>query len=173
MSRADIRIVDVGGRNVTPVRRFVTVAAQEAITAGEPVKINPAGTKMYYVTLLTNGDPVITPGSWDYFVGIAAADSTHTTSADGYVDVYLDTPGTIYGAKAKTATQVDTQSEVDSRQFYRVVLDLTSSKFTIDGAAATATTNGLIILGGDPSNSELHFAVAEQATWRFFGSTLA
>jgi len=172
MSRGDIRISDPGGKSVNPVRRFATVAAQGAILAGEPVKIQATVPKMYYVTLLADGDGVMTAASF-YFVGIAAGDGTHTSSADGYVDVYIDLPGTVYRARALTAANADTQAEIDSRQFYRVVIDLTSSAFTLDASAADNRQNAFVIIGGDTTERAFDFVCAEEATWRNFGRRAA
>ena len=161
MAKGDIKIVDCGGRSNSPVLKFRTKGGDTAINAGEPVKIARAST--VYVVPLADGD-LLTDAP--YFVGIAAANATHTTSADGYVDVYLDLPGTVYRAKAKTAANADTQADIDDRMLYRVVIDLTSSKYTVDAAASDLATNGLIIVGGSAATSEIDFIVAGQATWR-------
>jgi len=163
MGKGDIRIYDLGGRNVVPVRKFrvLDTGNQTAINAGELVKIEPTGIN--YVVPLADADPNC---SADYVVGLAADDSDSTSSAGGTVDVYLDLPGIIYRAKVKTATDADTQTEIDDRLNYRVVIDLTSSKYTVDNTATDAKDNALILLGGNPDQSEVDFAIADGATWR-------
>ena len=167
MSRGDIKIVDSGGKNVVPVRRFITKSGQGAILAGEPVRTSradpaPAAGKGFYAVALYDNEPV---ADQHYFLGIAAADSTETSSADGVVEVYLDLPGTLYAIKPTTAGNANTQAELDSVLFYRAVFDVTSSKFTITLEADSAK-NALILLGGDPLNDEIHFAVSDDASWR-------
>lgn len=152
--------MDVAGRNVTPVRRFPTKAKETAINAMEPVMTAGYGNGAIfvsapYVIALTTGFPTRAPAS-NYFIGIAAAASSHSSSADGYVDVYLDLPGTVYGCKAKVAANMDTQSEIDAKVFYRVGFDLTASTYTID-VAGNANAYNLVIVGGDPNTSEVHF----------------
>ena len=167
MARGDIRIQDTGGRNVVPVRRFPVESGQTAINAGEPVMVATAGELDapldVYVIALTDGLPLSTNS---YFVGIAAADGTHTSSADGYVDVYLDLPGIIYAAKQKNTAGLS-QAEIDLGTFKRYVFDLTSSSYTLDDTGtAVSSNNGLIIVGGNPDSDEWYFTTASSATWR-------
>jgi len=163
MSAGDIKIVDLGGRNVSPVRRFVTESAETAINPGEPVVISNTNV---YVIAAVDADGVCYA---DYFVGIAAKVSSHSASADGYVDVYLDLPGVIYAAKPKTAGSCNTQAKIDALMFKRVILDLTASKYTVDTANAGGVTQSIMIMGGNPDQDECYFAVCDQGTWRNYG----
>ena len=156
-----LRVVDTGGRNVAPTRRFPTNSAQGAIAPGAPVVLNTSGS--YYVIVAVDGD--ITAGS-DYFVGIAATTGTHSSTANGYVDVYLALPGVVFGGSPKTAGAANTQAEIDVLCFKRVVLDLTAGDWTVDSAAADAALNGVVIVGGDPNNDEIWFEVTDPATYR-------
>ena len=163
MAKGDIRFYDVGGKINVPVRTFPTRAGSTAILAGEPLVIaQTAAVIQPYVIVLTDGLPLV--GN-DYFVGFAANASSHTSSADGYVDVYLDTPGTVYAAKAKTTTTWNTQKLVDNQTFYRIVFDLTTSTYTADIAASTGT-RGLLTVGGDYTTYTVYFTASDAATWR-------
>ena len=117
---------------------------------------------------LADGDPQI---GVDYFVGIAAGAGTHTASASGYVDVYLDLPGTVYSARATTASTWDTQREVDLNTGYRISLDLISSAYTANVAddLGTSAIDGLQIVGGNFSGYEVYFQSLDGASWRGAG----
>lgn len=164
MSTGDIRLQDIAGKNAPNVRTFTTESAETAINPGEIVKITSSGGT--YVVAMQDGDPTIFA---DYIVGLAAKASSHTASADGYVDVYLDTPGTVYAGKPKTAGSCNTQAKVDALMLKRIVLDVTASKTTVDTAAADASTNGVIVVGGNPATDECYFSFLDQATWRNYG----
>lgn len=176
MSRNDIRIVDSGGRTANPVRTFYLKQGEATLTAGEPVKISPTAAASgashagsFYPILLGDGDVLVgATNSGLYFLGIVAKDSTQTGTADGTVDVYLDLPGTIYAAKPKTAGATDTSAEISRRQFYSMVIDLTSSKFTIDDTVAHLSVNPFVVVGGSADNDELHFICKDIASWRKF-----
>ncbi len=149
MARGDISIIKGAG----PAVEFQTEAASTAFFAGEPVKLKAAGSP--YAIVCVDGD--LTIGTDTVFLGIAASDSTHTASADGVVRVYMVTPTTILRAKAKTYSTVDTQSEINALCGDRVVLDLTSSTWTIDAGAGDGANNAFYILGGDPIRGTIDF----------------
>lgn len=161
MARGDILLKDHGGANTLPTQRWLTEAAATAILAGEPVKFKSAGSP--YAIPLADAD--LTIGTDTAMLGVAASDGTHTASADGYVDVYMPLPGTVWRAKAKTASTFDTQSEIDALIGDRVVLDLTSSTYTVDVAAGDGANNAFYIVGGDPTNSEVWFTIRTDATY--------
>lgn len=155
MSRFDIRPVDVGGLSNLPTYKWaVQSGTGTLIKAGEPVKIQ--NTSASSVVYLNDGDPT---GSQIMFVGIAADDSTDTSTATGFVNVYVPTPGIVYEAKAKTASAADTEAEINNLRGKRVLLDLTSGVWTVDTAATDATVNGILIVGGDPLTSRIHFMI--------------
>ena len=147
MARGDISIIKGAG----PAVEFRTEANSTAIYAGEPVKLKAAGSP--YAIACEDGD--LTIGTDTVFLGIAASDSSHSASADGVVLVYMDTATTVLRAKAKTYSTVDTQSEINALCGDRVVLDLTSSTWTIDAAAGDNSANAFYILGGDPVRGTL------------------
>jgi len=149
MARGDISIIKGCG----PAVEFQTEANSTAIYAGEPVKLKAAGSP--YAIACVDGD--LTIGTDTVFLGIAATDSTHTTAADGVVRVYMVTATTVLRAKAKTYSTVDTQSEINALVGDRVVLDLTSTTWTIDAAAGENSANAFYILGGDPVRGTIDF----------------
>lgn len=153
MAKGDIKIVDAGGLSAVPTYRWQTEAAATAIYAGEPVKLKAAGSP--YVIPCADAD--MTLGTDVQFIGIAASDSTHTSAADGTVDVYIPFPWIVYEAKAKTSASVDTQSEINALCGDRKIFDLTSSTYTVDEAAADAVGNMLLVIGGDPAKKTLKF----------------
>lgn len=159
MSRGDIKFQDKPYMTV-PAVRWQTEAAATAIYAGEPVKLKAAGSP--YVIPVADGEPVI--GTTTAVIGIAATDSTHTASADGFVMVYLPLPGIVYRARAKTTSTVDTQAEINALCGDRVVFDLTSSVYTVDAAAGDGATNGIYIVGGNPDTYEVYFTMRTSGT---------
>lgn len=160
MAKNDIRIKDAAAAASLPVWTFQTEAGATAILAGEPVKLKSTGSQ--YVIPLADGEPVI--GTTTQVMGVAKSDSTHTASVDGTIDVYMPLPGVVYAAKAKTAADVDTQSELNALVNDRVVLDLTSSSYTVDASAADGATKGIQIVGGDPARSVVYFTIRPAAS---------
>lgn len=159
MAQNDITIVRTAGGNV-PTYRWQTDAGDTAIKAGEPVKLKAAGSP--YVIPLADADSTI--GTDTSMVGIAASDSTHTASADGFVDVYVPLPGLVYEAKAKTAASVDTEAEILALCGDRKIFDLTGTTYTVDEAAADAAANSIVIVGGNAEKRTLHFIIRANAT---------
>lgn len=143
MARGDIRVC----RGPLVYQRFLVKAgAAASIKAGEPVVQNIGGDAEYVVIPTAN----VTTG--DTFVGIAVSDSSDTASADGYVDVAMPTFGTVYRGNAKTKASL-----ADSQRLTKVVIDLTSSTFTID---ESTTSNGLCqIVDFNSTTGEVDFVV--------------
>lgn len=163
MAANDIKVLSSGGASQLPVLRWKTSKLETTINPGEPVMFNSGiANTNDYVIALTDGKPLV---GTDYFVGIAASTSTHTSSADGYVDVYQPISGAVYRAKAKSTTAADTQSEVDDLVGKHTLFDLTASTYTIDTAASDDINNGLLIVGGNPSNNEVDFQINPRATY--------
>lgn len=158
MAKNDIRIVDVGGANVTPVRTFRTDANSTAIKVGEPVKVSGN-----YVTPLATADPEI---GTDRMVGIAASDSTHTASVDGTVDVYIPIPGvTVMRAKAHTAANIDTDAKVLGLLNDSVTFDLTSTVYTVnEDEGDDPDVHGLLIVDGNVTEGTLDFVLKSGAS---------
>lgn len=168
MAANDIKVLSANGLAQLPCLTFKTSAGEVAINPGEPVAFNVPtlnAATSDYVIAMTDGKPVV---ATDYMVGIAKSTGTHTSSANGTVDVYLATPGVIFRCKAKSSTAADTQGEIDDLVGKRVLLDLTAGTYTVDTAEAPALVNGIIIVGGNPLNNEVDFMVAPRAT--FFGN---
>lgn len=140
--------------------RWQTDAGDPAIVAGQPLKLKAAGGR--YVVGLEDGD--LTIGTDTAFVGIAKSDSTHTASADGEVEVYIPFEGTVYEIKAKSATAVDTQAEIDALRGKRCVIDLTTGVYTLDTAASDAAANAFVIIGGNAAHRTLYVIVRASAT---------
>lgn len=155
MSLADVSIIGPSGQNLPSALSFRTEANTTVINAGEPCKIG--GTGVNYAVITADAEPVTTDPT---FIGIAATTSTQTASADGLVDVYPAVPGLVYACKAKTASTFDTDAEILGVLNDKVPFDLTAGVYTIDVAAAGAT-NGLRIVGGDPTNAVVYFVIRE------------
>ena len=153
MGIQDFRIKTAGGAQTVPVIRCNTEAAATAILPGEPVKFKSAGSK--YVIPMADAEPAI--GTTTAIVGIACSTSTQTASADGVVDVYKISPEDIIVAKAKSSTAADTEAEIIALKGKRILVDLTSSVYTVDTAASDGATNGLIVVGGNANTKEIWF----------------
>lgn len=153
MAKMNVRVKTPNGALTVPVIVCNTEAAATNIKAGEPVKLKTAGSK--YVIPLADAEPVI--GTTTAVVGIAASTSTETASADGTVSVYQVKPDTIIVTKAKSSTAADTEAEIIALKNKKVLLDLTSSTYTIDTGASDGATNGVIIVGGNADRKEIWF----------------
>lgn len=161
MARNDIKLQDNGPFSAVPTWEFGLIPATPiSIKAGEPAKMtnNTGGTG---VILFADADP---ERGTDLVVGVAASDSTESATASGVVQLYKPLPGVVWKAKAKTASTADTEAEIIDLRGKKVVIDLTSSTFTVDAAATYAAFNGLIIVGGDATNSSLYFEFAQSCT---------
>lgn len=118
-------------------RKYAVAASATTIKAGEPVAVALGG---YVVTPMATNKPVV---GTDYLVGIAASESTNTASAAGTVEVEPLIPGQVYLMKPNVAATWDTQAEYDLLVGDRVLIDLTSSSYTI--LAADGSTYGCVI----------------------------
>lgn len=144
MSANNVTIMVGANSSTSPMQRYQTEAAATAIVYGEPVKLKAANSP--YVIPLADAEPVI--GTTTAVVGIAAANSTQTASADGHVDVFEALPGAIYLCAAKSSTAIDTQAEYNAIVGDTVLFDLTAGVYTVD-TAVVATTSGLLIVDLD------------------------
>jgi hypothetical protein len=156
MAKNDVRIKSSGGLPAVPTTKYNVQKGATAIYAGEPVKFSwgAAQTPTNMVVKLADAD-----GATINYVGIAATDSTQTTAADGYVEVYDNIPGVVLEAKCKTAASCNSTAEVEALIGTFLSWDLTGSTFTIDEATTPASTNSLLVVGGDPSNTTLWFKI--------------
>ncbi len=160
MAKNDIKVVESPFGALPTYRWQVASGAAASIKAGEPVL--QSATAAQYGAAAVDGD--VTIGTDQPLIGIAAADSTDTVAAAGYVDVYIPIPGVIYEAKAKSSAAADTQSEIDALCGDNVVLDLTSSTWTVDTAGGAGANNAFLIVGGNPANSTIKFMIRQDAT---------
>lgn len=161
MATGDITIFNQGGHNVVPTLTWQTEAAATDILAGEPVKLKAAGSP--YVIPLADGD--LTIGTDTAMIGIAAGPSDHTASADGTVDVYMPSPGSVWQMKATTFANVDTEAEILALQGDRVTMDLATGVYTLDENAGDGAANAFYIVGGDPNKGVLYFTIRTDATY--------
>lgn len=161
MATGDIRPYNTGGLSDVPVWTWQTEAGGTAINAGEPVKLDSAGSP--YVIPFADGD--LTIGTDTAMIGVTANASDHTASADGSVDVYMPMPGTVWAMKATTPANVDTQAEIDALRGDRVVMNLAAGVYTLDENAGDAATSAFYILNGDPATGELFFNIRVDATY--------
>lgn len=154
MAKGNIQVVKQGG----DVVKFRTDAAATAILPGEPCIIGGGGNN--YAIVLVDGKPVI---ATDEFLGIAQSEGTHTATADGTVLVDVPQPNkTVYRAKAKDTTAIDTDAELLAILNDNVLFDLTGTTYTID-EGADANTSGLMIRDGDITKGTLDVVVKERA----------
>jgi len=153
MALGDIRIQEMGGRNSLPTQRFAVAASATLIYPGEPVITETAeGTAT--VVKFADGAPTT---STFRVIGVAKSTSTNTAAAAGYVDVYITDESVVWACKAKSSATADTQAEIDAKINDCIVLDLTGTTFSVDFAAAHANTNGIRVVGGNPSTTEIYF----------------
>ena len=132
------------------------------IKPGEMLKQSSDGSN-YVIPILT-GDPEI---GTDIVIGIAATESTETTTADGTVDVYMLTPEHTLEAKATTAANVDTAAEIVALQGDCVAADVTSLAQTIDeNEGNDNNVRGLLIVGGNHEKNTLYVKVKSAALWQ-------
>src|SRR6185295_19033957 len=134
----DITIKDSSAFEGVGALRFLVAAGATAIKAGEPVSC-PLGAVQAAIPMATN-NPVV---GTIYVAGVAAIDSTQTASVAGYVDCYPVNPATVFLIAPKVAATFDTQAEYDALVGSRVLLDLTSSTYTI--LATDGATYGCVI----------------------------
>lgn len=155
MSLGNVSVIDPGGLNLPPARPWPVAAAATTINAGEPCKLSST-----YAVPSADAEPVTSAPT---FLGIAQSTSTQTSSVDGSVDVMPVIPGVVYACKAKSSAAFDTAAEIQALIGALVLFDLTSSTYTVDTASA-ASTNGLVIVGGEAATSTVYFMLRLGAT---------
>lgn len=164
MARNDLSLYDpMQSQFTTGTPSLVAAGAIQSINRGEPVKGADAAAASPWtgaVAIMVDGDGTTS----QRFAGIAKSDSSDTVAAAGSVDLWLPLPGLIYRGKAKTASTANTQALITALMYKRVVFDLTAAKWTVDAAAADASVNGVVIVGGEYQTSTLYFAVSTDCT---------
>jgi hypothetical protein len=156
MAKNDVKIVDTGGYSNVPTRTFLvddrTTSSDTQIFAGEPVKLSTN-----FAAHLATGDPEI---GTDVVIGIAASDSTETSTADGTVEVYMPLPGVVYRCKAHTSTNLAVGIVLDT-----VTFDLTGTTYTVNEDEGTdENVHGLRILGYDATAGTVDFTINPRCT---------
>ncbi len=150
MATRQIGVLDQNGPLPT-LTWGVASGAVGTIDAGTPTKQGTAGN----IVPMVDGDGTTS----QRFIGIAKNLSTDTVSVAGTVDVILPLPGIIYVGAAKSATAANTAAKVAALMYKRIVFDLTAAVWTVDSAAGDATTNGLVIVGGEFQTNSLYFMI--------------
>lgn len=138
---------------------YAVAASATLIYPGEPVAKALGG---YVVTPLATNKPVV---GTDYIAGVASSTSTNTASAAGTVKVTKMIPGQSWLISPNAATTWDTQAEYDLLVGDRVLLDLTSTTYTI--LAADSANNGCVILPLDVTKypGKVRFAFRNGASY--------
>ena len=152
MSFDDVKIVkNPGTAYKYNVSDRTTSSASATIKAGEPVK--PYSTNEF-VVIIEDGDPEI---STDQFIGVAKKESTETSTVDGTVEIVTIIPmSTVLRAKATTAANIDTASELLGLLNDWVTFDVSTGAFTIDeNEGSDPNIHGLQIIGGDTTDKTL------------------
>lgn len=137
MAVNDIQILNPGTFGSIGTKQYAVAASATLIYPGEPVAKALAGT---VVTPMATNKPVV---ATDFLAGIAMSTSTNTAAAAGAVEVMPLVPNAVYLIKPNVAATWDTQTEYDALVGSRVLIDLTSSSYTI--LAADGATSGCVI----------------------------
>lgn len=133
--------------------RLYNVAAGTSIFAGEPVQVRALGNTQGFVVepALTN-----TPdASTHLYVGVAATNSTNTTSASGSITVIPIDSGITWVGNPDVAASWDTQAEYDALVGARILIKNnvsitatpTSGTYTL--LAADSANNGCVVVAMD------------------------
>lgn len=157
MAREDVKIKE-SPYITTPTQEWET-AAGASLVKGD-IAVASAGSEN--ASRVTNGGGTTS----QIVLGLVAEDSSDTASVAGKVKIYKPLPGIVYRCKATTAGNADTQAKLDALKGNKVAFDLTGTTITVDEDQASAATNGVAIVGGDPSLNEIWFELADQVTWR-------
>lgn len=144
----DIQIFTEGAFGYPGDDAFCVGASSTTIKAGEPVAKSLGNTSGSYVTPAATNTPVV---ATDNYAGIAATTSTNTSTAPGSVIVTKLLPGITYLISPNVAATWNTQAKYDALVGARVLLDLTTSTYTI--LATDGATNGCVVMPLDISKT--------------------
>lgn len=140
MALGDLELLSSKNGSGFPGSQKHNVAASSTlINAGEPVTVNALGD-VVVIPMATNSPVVGT----HFVVGVAASTSTNTASAAGSVTVVPMSSNDVWLIKPNVAATFDTQAEYDALVGKRVLIDLTSTSYTI--LAADNSTYGCVIM---------------------------
>lgn len=145
--------------DVVPTRVFQTDAAATIIERGMFMKRTSEGSP--YVTPSVNGDATI--GTDTDIVGLAAKDSSHTSTADGTIEVYAPLPGLVYRGYATTAGNVAATLEGD-RITITVSATTSAGDWTINEDAGDSDANAFQIYGVDTDKDTIDFILRLSGT---------
>lgn len=146
MAQGDLIIVEQGqyaGRG----GRLYNVAAGTPIFAGEPVQIRAVGGIVVEPSLTSTPIVSVSAGVEGLFVGVAATNSTNTTTAAGTVLITPTVSGITYLANPDVAASWDTQAEYDALVGKRVLL---KNSVTV---TATPTSGTYTLLASDSASN--------------------
>ena len=146
----DLGYKDMGDAHQLPTRTYEVAAGATQINPGEPVVIDSQSPTR--VIRAADGAGVI---ATDVIVGISAGYSTQTADTAGTVEVFTYALNTVMRGRPKAAFA--NKAAADAVIGKRVVFDLTSGKYTIDAAATSADTNGVIIVAADAVSDMVDF----------------
>lgn len=128
--------------------RLYNVAAGTPILAGEPVQIRAVGNVAVEPMLTSQPTCSTTAGVEGLFVGIAATNSTNTSSAAGTVNVIPTNAGLTWLISPTTAASWDTQAEYDALVGKRVLIQ---NSTTVTGTAQNV--GSYTLLASDSANN--------------------
>lgn len=180
MAKGDIAVV--GAIAVTPTFKFAsedrtTTSQLNTTKPGEPVRAAGTGNNS---ALRVLGDTP-TQAASTRFIGIAANESTETSTVDGHVDVQVVIPMvTIMEARATTPANVDTLAEWDLLQCDTVCFDgiaaigdsTDTTPYTIDeNEGDDPNDHAFVMIGWDSQRPQfIQFVVKPLVT--LFGNNL-
>ena len=137
-SRKDIELMSSKNGFGYPGTKRVNVAASAALMY--PGDIIGGSLGDVAGSLMATNKPVV---ATDFILGIAATTSTNTAATAGYIEVIPVNSGDVWLITPNVAATWDTQAEYDALVGKRVVIDLTTLKYTI--LAADGSTYGCVI----------------------------
>ena len=140
----DLTLFKTGPFGAVGTQKMQVAASATLIYPGEPVGATPGTTAVFP---LATDKPV---AGTDYMVGVAMSTSTNTASAAGTVEVMPLLPGQVWLGNPKVAATWNTQTEYDALVSKRVLLDLTSTAYTV--LAADSANNGCVVQPLDVAN---------------------
>lgn len=125
-----------GSKMSGSLKYAVASGAAASINSGEPVE-KLSGTN-YVKAMVTNA-----PTATERIVGVAVSVSNDTVAASGLVDVMPASNGQLWLIAPKVAATWNTQAKYNALVGSRVLIDLTSSTYTI--LASDGASNGCIV----------------------------
>lgn len=138
MAIGDIQYYEPSTMQLNGAKKAIVAANATTINPGEPVAVSLGAVQV--ATAMATNKPVV---GTDFLAGIATSTSTQTASLAGIVTYFPIQPGITYLIKPKVAATFLTQALYDALVGSRVLIDLTSSSYTL--LAADGSTNGCVI----------------------------